>query len=88
MVVPSLTDEQAMQKVGCSQCHSHFVTDAATNAVTDAVTVWLCCPSTSKSLGDDLLDCLSLVQFTKGFEKASLPSGKGYVRLTPDPSVT
>merc|ERR1712037_336590 len=25
-------------------------------------------------------------RFAKGFEKATLPSGKGYIRLTPDPS--
>ena len=27
------------------------------------------------------------LQFPKGFEKASLPSGKGYIRTTPQPNV-
>ena len=28
------------------------------------------------------------VQFPKGFEKASLPSGKGYIRTTPQPNLS
>ncbi|CAG5091268.1 Oidioi.mRNA.OKI2018_I69.PAR.g12943.t1.cds [Oikopleura dioica] len=33
-----------------------------------------------------LTDEQATKRFAKGFEKASLPSGKGYIRLTPDPS--
>lgn len=28
------------------------------------------------------------VQFPQGFEKASLPSGKGYIRTTPQPNLS
>lgn len=28
------------------------------------------------------------LQFSKGFEKKNVPSGKGYIRLTPQPNVT
>ncbi len=27
-----------------------------------------------------------LLQFSKGFEKKEVPSGKGYIRLTPQPN--
>lgn len=29
----------------------------------------------------------AIAQFPKGFEKASLPSGKGYIRTTPQPNL-
>lgn len=33
-----------------------------------------------------LTDEQATERFAAGFEKADLPSGKGYIRLTPDPS--
>lgn len=37
------------------------------------------------SLSTDDVACL---QFSKGFEKKDVPSGKGYIRLTPQPNVS
>ncbi len=48
----------------------------------------LACDSDSECLEGLALTGLILVeQFPKGFEKASLPSGKGYIRTTEQPNL-
>lgn len=42
-----------------------------------------CCTAHSS-----LPDMVALLQLPKGFEKKEVPSGKGYIRLTPQPNVT
>lgn len=43
------------------------------------------CHEAQHSLSADDAACL---QFSRGFEKKDVPSGKGYIRLTPQPNVT
>ena len=95
MVTPNLSDDQANQKVSR---HSHDINATVSLHLRRAngrTAVqrggFACCllhcasaPTTVNSLSAEEAACL---QFSKGFEKKDVPSGKGYIRLTPQPNV-
>ncbi len=98
MVVPTLSDEQAHAKVHPGSClwlASHAEHARQVHPVLVRATGCKVRPLIQEALGmraapwmRDQLMCstkVPAVQFPKGFEKASLPSGKGYIRTTPQP---
>ena len=42
----------------------------------------------AEALHSSSADDVACLQFSKGFEKKDVPSGKGYIRLTPQPNVS
>ncbi len=95
MVTPNLSDEQAKEKVGflpakqlvliTIACCFHLLGGCMHNAEPAANVVW-CAFGTyiMTPTGPRLVNML--LQFSKGFEKKEVPSGKGYIRLTPQPN--
>jgi hypothetical protein len=74
MVVPSLSDEQVFRPRETTRARARYPP----------------LPSLRARLALALLTCLSLIQakdkFPKGFNKIETPSGKGYLRITPQPN--
>ena len=78
MVTPNLSDDQATQKVRRHNCDTGlFISLFPKGHINGMAQMPFMLHAN---------DAASL-QFSKGFEKKDVPSGKGYIRLTPQPNV-
>ena len=85
MVTPNLSDEQAKEKVR-----------RTFQAIESFHLMWVLLHLISNRIQANCLlnqvmsgrfeHICVLLQFSKGFEKKDVPSGKGYIRLTPQPN--
>lgn len=78
MVTPNLSDDQANQKVSR---HKSDMGSSVSHVLKTYTMARLKC------LFVVCADDAACLQFSKGFDKKDVPSGKGYIRLTPQPNV-
>ena len=91
MVTPNLSDEQAKEKVGFLPAKLSVAIIIAFYQLEEVCTMqnmqqMLSAFGTYTMIPTGLSVVNVLLQFSKGFEKKEVPSGKGYIRLTPQPN--